>query len=214
MKDGWFLRFAIIFALWCGLASVAMAGTPVAEATKVLEQDKVGRWKAVKVTQQIVVGPEEQDPRPLEKGMELEAGAVLRARLAKAELELTSGFTLTLSPGAELVVKEPGLIEQLMGSILYKGKGLFSVSFGEVSCVVEGTEFEVVGPSALDGEDAKTADGSIFVNVTKGKVRVTTPSGELLVKKNTRVQISADGTLGEPEAWEYCPLCGFRHVPH
>jgi ferric-dicitrate binding protein FerR (iron transport regulator) len=205
------------------LAAPAFADDPFATVSSIEEPDAAGRWKKVKVSTRAVVADEAGDTF-LTKGMELEQGVHLRANVAVAEVTLASGNVLHLEPGAELVVEEPGIIQQIAGEVYYKVKGAFSVSFGTVHCTVEGTEFAVVGPwpdgnpALREGRAEHIAPdapvGTISVAVEKGKVRVKTELGELLVTKGERSLVSPDGTIAPPDSWDTCALCGFSRVPH
>ncbi len=205
------------------LSSPALAGDAFGTVGKLTEPDAAGRWKSVKVSTQASVITD-SDPIPLAKGMALDQGVTVRSMLAVAEIDLASGNTLRLDPGAEVILKEPTFIEQLAGEVLYQVKGAFSVKYGTVHCTVEGTEFEVVGASPYTDVQAPgdhprdlptdALPGTISVAVTKGKVRVSTPEGEVLVKKGSRVMSGPDGVLSDVQNWRMCDLCGYPHVPH
>ncbi len=209
--------------IYLSLLSPAQAQEAFATVDKLWEPDAAGRWKSITdATQMGIIG--ETEDVLLTKGMVLEQGQQVRAQLGMAEIELASGNTLRLEPGAELILVEPTLIEQLAGEVMYMVKGAFSVKFGTVHCTVEGTKFEVIGPNQVTAlhapGDNKTeipddaSEGTISVQVLKGKVRVSTESGEVLLNREQRLLVDPDGTLGEPQKWSMCNLCGYHHVPH
>jgi hypothetical protein len=204
--------------------SVAQAKNDAfATVEQIAELDAKGKWKSVKESTQaqVVRG---DDVVLLTKGMELAQGETLRAMLSMTDIKLASGNKIRLDPGAEIVLSEPSYIRQLVGEVLYKVKGAFSVDYGTIHCTVEGTLFEVVGPNPTttlqaEGDHPRdipedAAPGTISVQVIKGKVRVSTPAGEELLTKGTRILISADGSLGEVTKWVECALCGYSHTPH
>jgi len=206
-------------------AAIPAYAQPEAFATvdKIMEPTAKGKWKSVQESTQAQVLRGDESVL-LMKGMSLAEGETLRAMLSLTEISLASGNTLRLEPGAEIVLREPTFIEQLAGEVLYQVKGVFSVEYGVIHCTVEGTRFEIVGPNPTTTLQAPgdnpydipkdAPEGSISVQVTKGKVRVTTPEGEILLKKGSRVLVGPDGTLSEAEKWENCSLCGFSHTPH
>jgi hypothetical protein len=105
---------------------------------------------------------------------------------------------IAIHEGSEARIQEQGVL-QLLGDLYYKVSGNFVVTYGSVEAVVEGTVFEVHGPSP------------IWVGVDKGKVRVRVGDQEVLLTKNQRVVVMPEGGLGEIEQWWLCPECGKRH---
>jgi len=217
------INACILFLLMATSGVSQAQAEDFATVAKLMEPNSKGKWKTVDVSTQAQVLRGDEAVL-LEKDMGLAEGETLRAMLSLAEIKLASGNLIRLEPGAEVVLREPTFIEQLAGEVLYRVKGAFSVDYGVIHCTVEGTIFEIVGSNPTTTLDAPgdnprdlppdAPEGTVSVAVLKGKVRVTTPDGEVLLKKGTRVLVDPEGVLGEVQKWVDCDICGFAHEPH
>jgi hypothetical protein len=156
-----------------------------------------GKWKSVDTSPDAVLITETGDEIPLEKGMSLDQDALVRTAMARVSVSVQKN-TIEIQEGSEARIQDRGVL-QTLGNLYYKVRGAFKVSYGTVEAVVEGTEFEMHGPNPK------------WVGVKKGQVRVITPSGEVVLKKDQKVEVNADGTLSEVTSWSVCLECGQRH---
>lgn len=190
-----FLAFA---ALILFVPCVAVAQS-FATVTEIQTTNAKGAWKKVSTTQEALLILDDGTEVPLEKGMGLDENAQIRTSMARVLVEVGKN-QIHIRESAEAQIEEQGVL-QMLGSIYYNVRGAFTVKYGTVEAVVEGTKFEVHGLNP------------IWVGVMQGKVRVRTPKGEILLTKDQKVEVGEDDTLGPVQDWSVCMDCGERHGP-
>lgn len=147
------------------LAALASAA-PTVDAIEVL--DARGRWTPVGSSGEAVVVRGEAEV-PLQQGMELAEGELLRTAMARVAVELDSGERLHLAAGTELELRERTVMQSL-GELYLQLKAPFEVRYVDVEATVEGTRFWVGGEPA-----------EVHVGVQEGAVRVASGGEDVLV---------------------------------
>ncbi len=149
------------------IALFALAfAAPTVDTIEVL--DARGRWRSVDASGEAVVVREGAEV-PLERGMELAEGELLRTAMARVAVELDSGERLHLAAGTELELGERTVLQSL-GELYLQLKAPFEVRYVDVEATVEGTRFWVGGEPA-----------EVRVGVQEGAVRVASGGEDVLV---------------------------------
>ena len=190
--------FFVFFLLSVVLPTQALAQS-FAVVAEIQATNAKGNWKKVSSSAEALLVLDDGTEVPLEKGMGLDENALVRTAMARVVIQVGKN-EIHLRESAEARVQQQGVL-QTLGSIYYSVRGAFTVRYGTVEAVVEGTQFEVHGPDP------------IWVGVMKGKVRVRTPDGEVLLKKDQKVEVNDAGSLGAVQDWSVCLDCGERHGP-
>jgi hypothetical protein len=180
----------VFFALFlaCLLVGAAEVRAEDAFATVVLvtEQDDRGRWRAV-ATSTRALRERAGEVAALAPGMELALGDVVQTDLARAELRLSTGERLDLAEGTRLTLQSERGVLQELGELYLRLRTGFTVEYGTVDTVVEGTRFVVAG-----------AGEAVRVRVDEGRVRVANPDGAVAVRAGQAVVMPLEGALPTP----------------
>jgi hypothetical protein len=188
---------ALVLALLFTVIPVSAFADDFATVEWIRTATPKGKWKNVDTSPDAVLVTETGDEIALKKGMSLDEDALVRTGMARVGVSVQKN-TIEIHEGSEGRIQDRGVLQSL-GNLYYKVRGAFKVTYGSVEAVVEGTEFEFHGPSPK------------WVGVKKGLVRVITPTGEVLLKKDQKVEVNADGTLSDVKSWTVCLECGQRH---
>ena len=171
------LLFAIL--LWL-FASTAWA-KPIVGSLMV--QDARGRW--VSVTETAEATATRGDERiPLKISTELEYGDELRTYNARVEIIWTEGEEaeqVYIWEYAQVTLTGERSVLQQMGDLYFQLRNSFSIQYGTVETMVDGTAFLVKGPNPVE------------VGVTEGVVRVRDGSVEERVKAGQFVTAAGGG---------------------
>jgi hypothetical protein len=167
-------------------SGAARAEDAFATVVLVTEQDDRGRWHAVSPSTR-ALRERAGEVAPLVRGMGLELGDVIQTDLARVELRLQTGERLDLAEGTRLTLQGERTVIQELGELYLRLRDGFTVEYGTVDTVVEGTRFAVAG-----------AGESVRVRVDEGRVRVANPDGAVSVGAGEVVVMPQGGPVPAP----------------
>lgn len=152
-------------------AHAADRPAPTYTVATISEIGATGDWSAVQTTgEAFLVGP--QGDVPLSTGQQLGSAARVVTQQARVELDGSGGEHLTLYQGSDITLEDYGLWERF-GAVLCDVHHSFEVHYARFEALVEGTRFLVEGD--------ETGHGSVAVS--RGRVRVRSLQGEVLVRR-------------------------------
>lgn len=167
------------------LSLCALADTPAPReytVSEILEINGSGDWVAVPGSSEALLVTPEGDT-PLELGQALGSTARIITHQARVELSDAAGEVLTLHEETDLVLQDYGAWQRF-GAVLYDVRREFEVRYARNEALVEGTRFLVEGDT----------EGHGSVAVSRGRVRVRSLQGEVLVRRGHLAQLDP----GEP----------------
>jgi hypothetical protein len=141
-------------------SSRAWAG-PYAVVDALWTPDAAGRWHPVRETGEVVRIGDRQEP--LAVGDALAQGDRVVVAEARARLRLAGGEAIVLDAGADVVLEERGVLQQL-GDALYHVRDAFRVRYGYVEAAVDGTRFAVLTPEPAADPVVAVVDGRVTVS--------------------------------------------------
>ena len=145
---------------------------------------------------------------PLRVGDPVQVGDVIEVERARVQLRYDAqAERLLLLEGTTIELTGERSLVQRLGEVYYRLKDTFTVRYGSVETVVEGTRFVVLGRDS-GGEER------VRVRVDEGRVRVVQGAEQVAVRSGYAVELPAAGLepgapppaaararLGRPEAW-------------
>lgn len=164
----------------------ALADDPVPRTytvSEILEINRAGDWVAVQQGSDEAIRVTPEGDTPLSLGQALGSGDRVVTHQARVELTDAAGEVLVLHEDSDLVLEDYGAWERY-GAVLYDVRREFEVRYARNEALVEGTRFLVEGD----------ADGHGSVAVSRGRVRVRSLQGEVLVRRGQLAQLDP----GEP----------------
>lgn len=165
----------LLLLLLLALPSLAWCA-PFGTVESLLVQDDRGDWQVATTSGQATVS-EGGTESPVSVGQALPMGAVVRTRAARLTLRLANGGDMSIYQDSEITLEAGGVLQSL-GRVFYRLRNAFSVRYGSVETVVEGTRFLV----DVDG-------GRFQVEVEEGRVRVRTDGAESQVSAGQRATV-------------------------
>lgn len=173
------MKFLLILLI-CSFSTVAW-GKPIVGSLMV--QDARGRWITVNETAEAatVRGEERQT---LKISDTLEYGDVITTQNARVEIIWTEGEDseqIYIWEHAKVTITGERSVIQEIGELYYQLRDSFSIQYGTVETMVDGTAFKVSGPNPVE------------VGVTEGVVRVREGSEEQRVKAGQFVSVAGSG---------------------
>lgn len=161
----------------------AYAADSFGEIDEISVLDDRGNWSYVDRTGRAHV-QREGALVPVTRGMELEEGERIVTEVARLRVRLREGEYIHVWENADITVAERSIL-QTLGDVYYSLKGRFTVKYGTVETVVEGTRFLVSGPEPVK------------VLVEEGQVRVNSGGVTRLVQAGQQLSV-ASGALARP----------------
>ena len=203
----------LLFAMLMWLCASTAWAKPIVGALMV--QDARGRW--VPVTETAEATATRGDQRiPLKISTELEYGDELRTYNARVEIIWTEGEDaeqVYVWEYAQVTLTGERSVMQQMGDLYFQLRNSFSIQYGTVETMVDGTAFTVKGPNPVevgvtegvvrvrDGESEERVTAGQFVTAAGGGAGVTAAtnwsrSARRAVKANTFMDGFAATELG------------------
>ena len=142
----------------------------------------------------VVFRADSDTAEPLGPGVKLGPGDRIATQRARVQLRRGTDEYMNVHEGSELELTESRTVLQHMGEVYYQVRAAFTVEYGTVEAVVEGTRFLVAG-TELDG-------GPVTVSVDEGTVRVTNSEGSQVVDRGQTLGVPSGGPLPSPERWQ------------
>jgi CHASE2 domain-containing sensor protein len=157
----------------------ALGGERFGRVEEILVTDARGEWARTQHTAKARILREGRE-LPVYVGMEIDNGERLVTESARLRVVLRRDEYIHIWENADVTVRERGILQRL-GDVYYALKGHFSVSYGTVETVVEGTRFTLAGPEP------------VRVIVEEGRVRVRSGDEVRVVRAGETLAVPAAG---------------------
>lgn len=185
-----------LFAL-CLVAALLAAGSPASAQEAVLgiierieQPDATGRYRTVTQADRGRLN-RSGDVRVLRVGDRVAVGDVVEVESARVQLRYDTGERILVLEGSVLELTGDRSLLQRMGEAYYRLRDRFTVRYGSVETVVEGTRFVVLGTGTGDA-------AAVRVRVDEGRVSVSDGENSVPVRAGQTVSLPAAGLAGAP----------------
>ena len=189
-------RLRCHLALWLALVLLSV-GRPAWAQDAVLgiverieQPDATGRYRTVAQADRGRLG-RAGDVRVLRVGDRVSVGDVIEVETARVQLRYDTGERILLLEGTTLELSGERSLLQRVGEVYYRLRDRFTVRYGSVETVVEGTRFVVLG-------NGSGPSASVRVRVDEGRVSVSDGDATVPVKAGQAVRLPATGLAGAP----------------
>jgi len=182
------IRLTLILCLFF-LPTIAFASEAIVGALMI--QDARGRWVPVTETAE-AVAIRDGEVISLKQSKPLLKGDVIETQNARVEIIWTQGEApeqIYVWEYAKVTLSDERSVVQELGDLYYRLRGSFSIQYGTVETMVDGTAFQVSGPNPVS------------VGVTEGVVRVREGGQEQRLTPGQMVSVSSGAGVPAAARW-------------